>query len=75
MSLAPRDMAVLLLTVISIFNSPSMGDFQPICIGIILFLEPVGCVESPLSREGDGSAGDLAQGLLQLGCHPSGRRS
>lgn len=60
---------VLLLSVISIFsNSPSTGDFQPVCIGITLFLQPVGGVESPVCREGDGSAGELARGA-QLGCH------
>lgn len=64
-----HQVTVLLLSVISIFsNSPSAGDFQPVCIGITLFLQPVGGVESPVCREGDGSAGELARGA-QLGCH------
>lgn len=67
--MSPSDVIVLLLSVISIFsNSPSAGDFQPVCIGITLFLQPVGGVESPVCREGDGSAGELARGA-QLGCH------
>jgi len=46
MSLAPRDVPVLPLSAIFIFStSLSTGDFQPVCIGIILFLEHVGGAE------------------------------
>lgn len=71
MSLAPRDLPVLLLGAIFIFTSLSTGDFQPICTGIILFLEHVGGVEpdSPLPREGNG---DGSRGGSGSGCCCSG---